>query len=165
MEPAPKVDIKSEVYRAAVPHITRLSKAAYARYQVLPKLDILKNFAILYLAVGFITEGLASALPNLALSMVGISTGIVGFGFFLFWPIISFFVLGDEEHTILSLGIIFIGATYITNLKYKSIEAFAVVQSLQAVQPRPALTENRGFGPQIDMHTIGGIVERDQQTT
>jgi glucose uptake protein GlcU len=149
MEPTGKIDIKSEVYRAAVPHIIRLSKASYARYQVLPKGDIFKNFAILYLAVGFITEGLAGAIPNMALGMLGISTGLVGFVFFAFWPMISFFILGDQEHTILALAIIFIGATYITHLKQKNVEAFAIVQSLQAAQPRAALTEDRSFVPHI----------------
>jgi len=162
MEPTGKIDIKSEAYRAAMPHISRLSKAAYERYKVLPKLDIIKNFLILYLAVGFITEGLAAAVPNMALGMLGINTGIIGFIFFLFWPLVSFFLLGDQEHTIFSLAIIFIGATYITNLKYKTIEAFAVVQSLQSAQAVPALTEDRSFAPHLS-HATSQIIDQEPQ--
>ena len=150
MEPKPKVDIKSEIYHAAVPHITRLVQVAYARYRVLPKGDIFKNFVILYVAVGFITEGLAGALPNMALGMLGISTGVVGWGFFIAWPIAAVF-MGEGEHAFLSLSILFIGATYVTHLKQKNVEAFAIVQSFQGAQPRAALTEDRSFAPQIDM--------------
>ncbi len=117
--PAQRVDIKSEIYRAAVPRIIQLSKVAYARFRVLPKLDIAKNFVLLYFGVGFILEGIAGTIPAFALAIIGIPPGLVGLLFFLFWPIISFFLLGGEEHTVLSLALLFIAATYITDLKQK----------------------------------------------
>lgn len=153
-KPAEKVDIKSEIYRATVPYIIRLTKAAIARFRVLPKGDIFKNFVLMYLAVGFIIEGIAGALPAFALALLGITPGLVGFLFFLFWPIISFFILGGEEHTILSLLILFIAATYVTDLKQKRLDAEA---ALDGAPSRRLLTEN--FSRTSPFEATAGVVE------
>ena len=118
MEPAGKIDIKSELYRAVVPQVVRLTRAALTRYRELPKLDVLRNFILLYLAVGFIVEGIAGVIPAFALSFIGISPDAVGMAFFLFWPAITWGFV-SEEHAILSIAILFIGAVYISHHKQR----------------------------------------------
>jgi hypothetical protein len=157
MEYPNKIDIKSEVYRAAVPHIVRFTKIAVARFRELPKLDICRNFILMYLAVGFILEGIAGAVPALALSFIGISPDLVGFSFFIFWPAISFFMLGGQEHTILSLAVLFIGATYMTDIKQKRYDAQA---ALLGVQSRMLLSEQHHLATNLEtVDTTADIYE------
>jgi hypothetical protein len=123
MENSSRVYIGSEIYRAVVPHIARYTHAAYARFRVLPKWEVVRNFIVLYLTVGFIIEGIAAALPALALQFLGVPpqiVGILGIAVFLFWPFIMWQVLGEVEHVTLSLSLLFIGATYVSHLKHGS---------------------------------------------
>jgi hypothetical protein len=133
VESREKIDIKSEIYRAAVPHITRVTKAALARYKELPKLDVLKNFVVLYFALGFILEGVANAIPG---AIIGFfwngGSALMGVLFFLFWPLITFFVFGDDLHTILSLALVFVGATYISHLKQLVVETRLGLRPVQS---------------------------------
>jgi hypothetical protein len=131
VEPAQKIDIKSELYRAAMPHIKRLTTVSLARWKELPKLDIAKNFILIYLAIGFIIEGMLSAFPSWALSLVGVSPGLVGLVFFLFWPIVTFF-LGGEEHAVLSVALVFIMATYVSHFKQKAVDSSLALQHVQS---------------------------------
>jgi hypothetical protein len=130
-EPTGKIDIKTELYCAVVPYAVRLAKVAWGRYRELPKLDVWKNFFLLYLIVGYIQAGVAGALPAMALSLLGISPAVVNVGFFLAWPAILW-AIGSQEHVILSLGALFIAAVYISHFKERSASSAVALEGARA---------------------------------
>ncbi len=131
MEPTNKVDIKSEIYRAAMPHFVDLTKHAFARCRELPGGDVFKNFAVLYLAFGFVVSCVAGAIPSMLLSFFHIPTTIIDVAFIGFWPVIAW-IIGSKESVLISLAMIFIISVYISHLRQRAVASAAALADAQA---------------------------------
>jgi len=155
MDAAPKIDIKSEIYRAVVPRVARLSQIAWARFRVLPKGNVVKNFLVLYLMVGFILEGVVSSVPTGVVAFVfgpslHVVSNLLAVAVWLFWPLITWIVLGEVDHTILALTLIFICATYVSHLRQRIVDE-------RFLHPR-ALPAPAGVHPPL---VVDGIAEAE----
>jgi hypothetical protein len=131
MEPANKVDIKSEIYLAAMPHISVTTKQVWARYRQLPSGEVFRYFAILYVAAGFIVSSIAGALPAMIMSFFHMSSIIFDVAFIFFWPVIAWFI-GSKDQVIISLAAIFCASVYISHLRQHAIASVATLAGAQA---------------------------------
>jgi hypothetical protein len=146
MDATGKVDIKSEIYKAAMPHISTTTKRVWARYRELPSGEVFRYFAILYVAAGFIVSSIAGALPAMIMSFFHMSSIIFDVAFILFWPVIAWFI-GSKDQVIISLAAIFCGSVYISHLRQR---AFSSIAALAGVQARIAMLESQP-GQMIDI--------------
>jgi hypothetical protein len=142
MEAANKIDIKSEAYRAAMPHIANFTKDAFSRYKELPRGEVFKIFAVVYLMAGFVVSSVAGAIPSMVLHFFHMSSTLIDVAFIGFWPLIAW-VIGSKESVLISLGMIFVLAIYISHLRNRASDATSAlagaktrIASLEAQSPQ-----------------------------